>query len=231
LDRDVYVPVANMKYAKCASGSVSINGKLVVCGGFDRGECLNKVEAYNAEINAWEKWPSMLSKRGRFDATVVDDKLIYAVGGSNGHSEEASVEVYDPEAGKWAHGPSLPVALSNIGLSSLDGVVYCIGGSNGSTGSKVCFKLKPGSPKWQRIADLHIGRFQAAVVAFEGRLGSGRLRELESLKFLGNLRASDRHLEHRTFTKHSQARLWSGCSQRTNLGGGRHRWYSFYVHY
>jgi len=170
LDKDVYVPVANMKYAKCASGSVSFNGKLVVCGGFDRGECLNKVEAYNAEINAWEKWPSMLSKRGRFDATVVDDKLIYAVGGSNGHSEEASVEVYDPEVGKWAHGPSLPVALSNIGLSSLDGVVYCIGGSNGSTGSKVCFKLKPGSPKWQRIADLHIGRFQAAVVAFEGRI-------------------------------------------------------------
>ena len=80
LDKDVYVPVANMKYAKCASGSVSFNGKLVVCGGFDRGECLNKVEAYNAEINAWEKWPSMLSKRGRFDATVVDDKLIYAVG-------------------------------------------------------------------------------------------------------------------------------------------------------
>ena len=48
--------------------------------------------------------------------------------------------------------------FSNPGLSSLDGVVYCIGGSNGSTGSKVCFKLKPGSPKWQRIADLHIGK-------------------------------------------------------------------------
>ena len=80
LDKDVYVPVANMKYAKCAAGSVSFNDRLVVCGGFDRGECLNKVEAYNAKINAWEKWPSMLSKRGRFDATVVDDKRIYAVG-------------------------------------------------------------------------------------------------------------------------------------------------------
>merc|ERR1719447_907441 len=56
------------------------------------------------------------------------------------------------------------------GLTSLKGVVYCIGGSNGSTGSKVCFKLVPGCPKWQRIADLHTGRFQAAVVAFEGRI-------------------------------------------------------------
>ena len=128
--------------------------------------------------------------------------------------------------------------FSNPGLSSLDGVVYCIGGSNGSTGSKVCFKLKPGSPKWQRIADLHIGKtstpsphpfpslikrwslnfFRSLPSCCGGirrpDLGSGRLRELESLEFLGNLRASDRHLEHRTFVKHSQARLWSGCSQR-----------------
>ena len=128
--------------------------------------------------------------------------------------------------------------FSNPGLSSLDGVVYCIGGSNGSTGSKVCFKLKPGSPKWQRIADLHIGKtivppprpFTSLIKCWSLNvfrslpsccgcirrpdLGSGRLRELESLEFLGNLRASDRHLEHWTFVKHSQARLWSGCSQR-----------------
>ena len=80
LDKDVYVPVANMKYAKCAAGAISFTDRLVVCGGFDRGECLNKVEAYNSKDNSWDKWPSMLSKRGRFDATVVEDKLIYAVG-------------------------------------------------------------------------------------------------------------------------------------------------------
>ena len=119
LDKDVYVPVANMKYAKCAAGVVSFKDRLVVCGGFDRGECLNKVEAYDLTNNIWEKWPSMLSKRGRFDATVVTERqVIYAVGGSNGHSEEASVEVYDPKVGKWTHGPSLPVALSNIGKSA-----------------------------------------------------------------------------------------------------------------
>ena len=42
-------------------------------------------------------------------------KNLFFQGGSNGHSEEASVEVYDPEVGKWVYGPSLPVALSNIG--------------------------------------------------------------------------------------------------------------------
>jgi influenza virus NS1A-binding protein len=115
LDKDVYIPVACMKYARCAAGVVSLSDRLVVCGGFDRGECLSKVEAYDLATNTWEKWPSMLSKRGRFDATVLDNGWIYCAGGSNGHSDMASVEVYKPEAGKWSPAPSLPIALSNIG--------------------------------------------------------------------------------------------------------------------
>ena len=115
LDKDVYVPVAPMKYAKCAAGVVGFMDNLIVCGGFDRGECLNKVESYDISQNVWKKWPSMLSKRGRFDATVVDNQMIYAVGGSNGHAEEASVEVFNPDVGRWETGPSLPIALSNIG--------------------------------------------------------------------------------------------------------------------
>ena len=115
IEREVYVPVASMKYAKCAAGVVAMGNNLVVCGGFDRGECLNKVEAFSLSENKWNKWPPMLSKRGRFDATVVKDTVIFAVGGSNGHSEEASCELYDQESGKWTFGPSLPIGLSNIG--------------------------------------------------------------------------------------------------------------------
>ena len=98
---------------------------MVVCGGYDRGECLNKVEAYDVCSNTWEKWPSMLCKRGRFDVASHENKIIYAVGGSNGHSEESSVEIYDPIAEKWNYGPNLPVSLSNIGKtpSSFQGVI------------------------------------------------------------------------------------------------------------
>ena len=127
LDRDIYVPVASMKFAKCAAGVVAMGDYLVACGGFDRGECLNKVEAFSLVENKWHKWPAMLSKRGRFDATVVNDKVICAVGGSNGHSEEASCEMYDQETEKWTFGPSLPIALSNIGKpKSLTSIVVLI---------------------------------------------------------------------------------------------------------
>ena len=66
LERDMYVPVASMKYAKCAAGVVAMGDDLVVCGGFDRGECLNKVEAFSMSENKWSKWPAMLSKRESF---------------------------------------------------------------------------------------------------------------------------------------------------------------------
>ena len=90
-DKELYMPVTSMKYAKCAAGAVGFRGvftfffhmffnfmkvwrlviaccllflgKLVVCGGYDRGECLNKVEAYDVSTNSWEKWPPMLCKR------------------------------------------------------------------------------------------------------------------------------------------------------------------------
>ena len=46
--------------------------------------------------------------------------FFFILGGSNSNTELASVEVYDPEVGKWTYGPSLPVALSNIGKLILD---------------------------------------------------------------------------------------------------------------
>ena len=57
----------------------------------------------------------MKNNRGRFDITCVGGDVIYAVAGSNGQAEIASVEKYDPKVGKWTKSASLPVNLSNIG--------------------------------------------------------------------------------------------------------------------
>ena len=83
-------------------------------GGYDRGECLNLVEVYNVETNTWTSLPSMKHNRGRFDITCVDSDIVYAVAGSNGHAEIASVEKYDSKVGKWSKVASLPVNLYNI---------------------------------------------------------------------------------------------------------------------
>jgi len=183
IERDlVYASVAPMPAPKCAVGAACLNGKLVVCGGYDRGECLNSFESYDITSNKWSKLPSMLGKRGRFDVastssgtTDSTDKAVshrlYAVAGSNGQVEENSVEMFDSSTGKWKYVASLPVRLSNIGVTELEGAVYCIGGTYGPSGTKYCFKLEQGpDDKWDRIANMITGRAQAAVASFQGKI-------------------------------------------------------------
>ena len=83
-------------------------------GGYDRGECLDTVSVYDPSTNEWRSADKMLTKRGRFDATVIGD-VLFAVAGSNGTSELTSAEKYDRRTGRWTSIASLPVPVSNIG--------------------------------------------------------------------------------------------------------------------
>ena len=109
----MYTPVSAMSQSKCA-GTATLDNKLIVCGGFDRGECLNNVCSYDPASNEWTSMPPMLAKRGRFDVTVLDG-YIYAVAGSSGQNETSSAERFSVEQNKWEFIASLPVPVSNIG--------------------------------------------------------------------------------------------------------------------
>ena len=96
-------------------------GKLVVCGGYDRGECLTSVEAFDFAENVWSSsMKPMMTKRGRFGlAKIMKNGIetLYAVAGSSGQMEESSVEKYTAE-GNWTNVANLPVAMSYIGRSN-----------------------------------------------------------------------------------------------------------------
>ena len=62
-------------------------------GGYDRGECLDTVSVYDPATNEWRSADKMLTKRGRFDATVIGD-VLFAVAGSNGTSELTRDQLY-----------------------------------------------------------------------------------------------------------------------------------------
>ena len=119
-----------MRAGKCSVGCAELNGSLLVCGGYDRVECLKTVDKYMPETNTWEMLSAMKEARGRFGIAVVDGK-VYAIGGSNGSTELETVEVLDSETGKWQAIASLPLARSNSGVCALGSKIYCIGGWNG----------------------------------------------------------------------------------------------------
>lgn len=93
---ELFCEVATMSGPKCGLGVAEWDGKLLVCGGYDRGECLRSVESYDPELNAWTNQSNMGEARGRVQISVVNN-IVYAVGGSNGkycssHCRRHSIE-------------------------------------------------------------------------------------------------------------------------------------------
>jgi len=111
---DIYCALTPMRSGKCAVGCANLNNNLLVCGGYDRDECLRTVESYDPEQNAWETFEPMREARGRFNIAVLNNK-VYAVGGCNGTTELSTVECYDMIKKKWIPVTSLPLARSNTG--------------------------------------------------------------------------------------------------------------------
>lgn len=115
---DYYTVIPHMSSPKCASGTGNLNGRLLVCGGYDRGECLRAVEAYCPESNTWMRQPYMRQGRGRFDLTVLNGKA-YAIGGCDGTRELNDVEVLEENSLKWCSVAPLPLARSNTGETTM----------------------------------------------------------------------------------------------------------------
>jgi len=56
------------------------------------------------------------------------------------------------------------------GLTTLNDILYCVGGTYGQSGNKYCYRLAADDTRWERVANLHVGRSQAGVAAFQGLL-------------------------------------------------------------
>ncbi|XP_055390528.1 influenza virus NS1A-binding protein homolog isoform X2 [Condylostylus longicornis] len=166
---ELFCEVATMSGPKCGLGVADFNGKLWVCGGYDRAECLKKVESYCPETNTWTHESNMNEARGRVQVAVLNN-TVYAVGGSNGTTELDTVECLKFGEQKWQKRKRLPLARSNAGTCALNSKIYCIGGWNGQIGIKQCDVYSPENDQWNQIAPLNTGRYQAGVTAHNGKL-------------------------------------------------------------
>uniref|UniRef100_A0A7E4W4A8 BTB domain-containing protein n=1 Tax=Panagrellus redivivus TaxID=6233 RepID=A0A7E4W4A8_PANRE len=105
------VPLPPMGIARCSIGAVFLEGKIIICGGYDRGECLKSVEQYDVSKGNWSPLPDMFTERGRFDASVANGK-VFAVAGSSGNRDLNTAESYDPKERKWAKIGNLHISRS-----------------------------------------------------------------------------------------------------------------------
>lgn len=160
-------PLATMNGARCSIGASFLNGKIIVCGGYDRGECLKTVEEYDVVRGEWKQLQSMNDERGRFDSAVLNGK-IYAVAGSNGNIDLKTAEVYNPKLNQWSAIPCLSKSRSHNGCAALDGFIYCVGGSLDQQVLKDCERFDESRQVWEPIASMELARYQAGVIAWRG---------------------------------------------------------------
>ena len=175
---EIYSTIAFMNDVRCALGSVCLNGKLVVCGGYNKLDVLKTVEMYDDSTNKWTYLEPMKVARARFSVTILDaenenSSKIFAVGGSDGTKELCSSEVYDSKKNVWNFIRACPIERSNSGVCALNGLVYVIGGWNSSHSNKGlqrCDTYDSKTDEWKRIADLKIGRYQVSVTVLNGHI-------------------------------------------------------------
>ncbi|CAO4386171.1 unnamed protein product [Caenorhabditis nigoni] len=165
-------PLECMGSSRCSIGASFLNGKIFVCGGYDRGECLKSVEEYDVVQGKWRYVANMKNERGRFDCTVQGGK-VYAVAGSNGNKELKSCEVYDPKTDKWAPLPNLNTSRCHNGCATINNYIYCIGGLFDQKVLKDCERfdintLGSEEAAWEPMTSMEQARYQAGVCTWRG---------------------------------------------------------------
>ena len=101
-----WVELPPLLQPRAAAAAAVVGDRLVVTGGVGaNGRMLNTTEVFDG--NAWKLGAEMPTPRKMLGAAS-DDKVVYAVGGTDGTAELATVEAYDPAADSWTSLPALP---------------------------------------------------------------------------------------------------------------------------
>ena len=111
-----------------------INGKIFLVGGTDNefGYLPTTALVYDTSSKIWSQMSLYNSvNRNCHNSAVIDGKL-YVVGGNNGIRTVATMEMFDPDSGKWISKTSMPTDRGIAACATTDGKIYVIGGIRGT---------------------------------------------------------------------------------------------------
>ena len=149
--------------------------------GLPTANLLNTTEIFDG--TSWKLGAPIPTPRQMLGAAS-DGKLVYVLGGTNGTSDLATVETYDPAADTWTSLPELPGRRSDFGVAYTDGRLVVVGGMSAG----------PGPQERGRTRSRHaIVEWSAGLGNCAPRHGGGRCRERPSMRSAGRpVSATDR---------------------------------------
>jgi serine/threonine protein kinase/N-acetylneuraminic acid mutarotase len=160
-----WVELPHMLQPRAAAAAAVVGDRIVVTGGVDdNGALLNTTEIFDGD--SWTLGAPIPTPRQML-AAASDGKLVYAVGGTNGASDLANVEAYDPAAKTWTPMPDLSQPRSDLGVAIADQRLVAVGGVSGGQVLKSAAALDLVGKTWTGLPDMQTGRHGLAVDAVE----------------------------------------------------------------
>lgn len=148
---------------RAAAAAAVVGDRVVVTGGVDAdGRVLGTTEVYDG--TGWKLGAPMPTPR-QLLAAASDGKRIYALGGTNGTADLATVEAYDPAADSWTTMAALPEPRSDFGVAVADARLVAVGGTAGGRPLKNVTALDLTTSTWSDLPDMGTARHGVAVAA------------------------------------------------------------------
>jgi N-acetylneuraminic acid mutarotase len=146
---------------RAAAAAAVVGDRIIVTGGVNSdGTLLNTTEVFDG--TSWKLGAPIPTPRQMLGAAS-DGKLVYVLGGTNGTSDLATVEAYDPAADTWTTLPELPGRRSDFGVADADGRLVVVGGVSGGEVLKSVVALDLATQSWNGLPDLGTGRHGMAL--------------------------------------------------------------------
>lgn len=168
---DRWQTVAPMPVSLNHAAAVAYGEQLYVAGGYTgapfslglpttgSAAASRELWRYDPGRDDWSRMPPAPTARGAAAAAVVGHELMVA-GGGNELRPLPTFEVFDFRTGRWRTGPDLPIAAEHVAGVAAGGAFYVLGGRRAYGGGVYAsaFRYRPGSGRWERLADMRRGR-------------------------------------------------------------------------
>jgi serine/threonine-protein kinase PknK len=155
----------HMLQPRAAAAAAVVGNHIIVTGGVDAdGALLDTTEIFDG--NSWTLGAPIPTSRQML-AAASDGKLLYAVGGTNGNSDLATVEAYDPAAKTWTPLPDLSQSRSDLGVAIADKRLIAVGGVSTGQVLKSVAALDLVAKTWAGLPDMSTARHGMAVDTVE----------------------------------------------------------------
>ncbi|TDO08152.1 serine/threonine protein kinase [Mycobacterium sp. BK086] len=160
-----WVELPPLLQPRAAGVAAVVGGRLVITGGVGaNGKLLNTTEVFDGTV--WKLGAEIPTPRKMLGGAS-DDKVVYAVGGSDGANDLASVEAYDPVADSWTALPALPQPRSDLGVAIADARLVAVGGVSTGQVLKTVSVMDLSAKSWAGLPDMSTARHGMAVAAVE----------------------------------------------------------------